>query len=271
MVSFHVDEFKCARDGICVTECPARLIELRADSGLPSWVAGAEGLCVNCGHCLAACPKGAIALGTMPTERCPPVQKDLFFSPAQVEHQLCARRSVRNYQSKPVPREVLTQLIETARFAPSGGNRQPVEWLIVYDSDRVRELARHAVDWVRSILQTSNLNPLFARTVDFYDRGEDIMITGNAPHLILAVAPKASGAVFECNIALTYLALSAPAYGLGTCFGGVLRMALGNWSPMRRALGLAEGQECLGAMMIGYPKHEYRRIPTRNEAKVTWL
>ena len=230
-------------------------------------------MCVNCGHCVAVCPQGAISLSTMPVELCPPVQRDLFFSSAQVEQHLRARRSVRNYQNKPVPREILARLIDTARFAPSASNGQPVQWLVVCGREDVRKLAGQAVDWIRSLLQQPNQFSLrVPRAVAFWDAGEDILIAGNAPHLIFAVAPKAgSWSRVDCTIALTYLELAAPAFGLGTCWGGMLTLAVNGWPPMRQALGLTEDQACFGAMMIGYPKHEHPRIPIRNAAEVTWL
>lgn len=277
MISLLVDESKCKRDGICVSECPARLFELEDGSPAPTWVVGAEEMCVECGHCVAVCPRGAISLSTMPVEQCLPVQRYLFFTPAQVEQHLRARRSVRDYESKPVPREELARLIDAARFAPSAGNSQPVRWLVVYDQEDVKALAGHTVDWVRSSLDTLGPLDLLRREVEFWDAGEDLMIAGNAPHLIFTVAPKAGSQDLVdfnqvgCAIALTYLELAAPAFGLGTCWGGILMMAANGWPPLRQALGLTDEQACCGAMMVGYPRRASRRIPLRNPARVTWL
>jgi nitroreductase len=46
----------------------------------------------------------------------------------------------REYRPDPVPDEVFHRAIEAARFAPNGGNRQPVRFLIVRDSERKRRL-----------------------------------------------------------------------------------------------------------------------------------
>jgi len=43
------------------------------------------------------------------------------------------RRSIRNFSNKPVPREVIENIVKTACAAPSGANRQPWTFCIVSD------------------------------------------------------------------------------------------------------------------------------------------
>ncbi|MFA1538391.1 nitroreductase family protein [Actinomadura monticuli] len=47
----------------------------------------------------------------------------------------------RYFSGDPVPDEVLMAAFDAARFAPQGGNRQPVRWIVVRDKDRKRQLA----------------------------------------------------------------------------------------------------------------------------------
>jgi nitroreductase len=46
---------------------------------------------------------------------------------------VAGRRSVRKYQDKAVPDELLDQVLEAVRWAPSGGNTQPWEVIVVRD------------------------------------------------------------------------------------------------------------------------------------------
>jgi len=62
---FYVDPEKCNRDGICVEACGRRLIEMGEADSVPTLITGVEELCINCGHCVAVCPSGALALHTM--------------------------------------------------------------------------------------------------------------------------------------------------------------------------------------------------------------
>lgn len=51
-----------------------------------------------------------------------------------------ARRSVRLFLPDPVPRETLTKLVDTARWAPSWGNTQPWE-VVIADGEKTKTLA----------------------------------------------------------------------------------------------------------------------------------
>jgi len=55
--------------------------------------------------------------------------------------ELCnRRRTVRQFSSKPVPRELLEVLIKTAGTAPSGANKQPWRFVIVTDGELKRRI-----------------------------------------------------------------------------------------------------------------------------------
>ena len=49
--------------------------------------------------------------------------------------------AVREFTDEPVPDEVLAELLDTARFAPSGGNRQPWRVAVIQDPGLRRQLA----------------------------------------------------------------------------------------------------------------------------------
>ena len=54
------------------------------------------------------------------------------------------RRSVRDYEDRPVPEEKLHKVLEATRVAPSAGNRQPWKFIVVRESKQRQELARAA-------------------------------------------------------------------------------------------------------------------------------
>ena len=273
MSLFTVDEEKCRRDGACVAECPMGIIRLKSRESVPTPTRNATDLCINCGHCMAVCPHGALSLATMNPEQCPPVQKESLLNEVQVEHFLRARRSIRAYENKAVNRKVLARLIDIARFAPSGHNLQPVRWLVIYDSKEVHRMAGLVIDWMRYMLKEE---PLIAKSrhmdiiVAAWKAGIDAVCRG-APHLVVAhsstddlTAPTA------CTIALTYLELAVPSFGLGACWAGFFKAAATVWPPLHNSLGLPEGHGCHGAMMVGYPKYRYHRLPLRNDACIRW-
>jgi len=273
MSVFAVDREKCNFCGLCAAECPAGIIVIKGPEAFPFLARGGQGFCISCGHCVAVCPPGAIGLETMKPEECAPVRRELLPTPEQLEHFLKSRRSVRVYKEEPVPREVLAKLIDIARYAPSGHNAQPVQWLVVEDPKEVRRLSGLVVEWMRSAIKESPelaaLLPLDG-VLAAQERGQD-PIMRNAPHAIIAHAPRdLPSAQQDGLIALTYLELAAYSLGVGACWAGFVHFAATSYRPMREALRLPQGHHCLGAMMVGYPKYNLRRIPLRNEAKIIW-
>ncbi len=98
MSIFTIDDAKCNRCGICVLECPPRIIEIKEPKALPTVVKDQEDRCITCGHCVSVCPFGAIALKAMKPEDCTLLSKELLPTAEQVEHFLKSRRSIRSYK-----------------------------------------------------------------------------------------------------------------------------------------------------------------------------
>jgi nitroreductase len=108
------------------------------------------------------------------------------------------------------------------------------------------------------------------RFIAGWDSGVDMICRG-APHLVIACGPENLPiSATDCAIALTYLELAAPSFGLGACWAGFFTAAARQWSPLQQALALPEGHVVCGAMMIGYPRFRYYRLPLRNEAQIMW-
>lgn len=268
-----VDEKKCRRDGICKEVCPAEIIDFKLDDGFPAMIDGGDVLCIRCGHCVAACPHMALNHESIQAEDCPPVSRELLPTAEQAEHFLRSRRSMRLYKKKPVERALLSDLIHTARFAPSGHNLQPVEWLVIQDPEEVNRLAGVVIDWMRRLIQEKS--PLVEtmhldKVVQSWEKGTERILRG-APHLIIAHAHRENPAgQTACIIALTYMELMAPALGLGSCWAGYFTRAAALWPPMKKALDLPEDQMVFGALMVGYPRYQYCRLPPRNPPRIRW-
>jgi len=272
MPLFVVDPARCKADGICVAECPTRIIELTPGDATPRVPAEVEEFCRNCGHCVAVCPHGAASITGMAPEQLPRIRPDWLPGRDQVTHFLRARRSIRTYTPQAVDREALARLIDVARFAPSASNRQPVRWVIVYEGAEVRRLAGLTVDWLRATCasQPPAAQRNLRRFIDGWDTGLDMVCRG-APHLLVACAPvDYTWAAADCAIALTYLELAAPPFGLGACWAGILTNAARQWQPVREALALPANLAVFGAMLIGYPRYRYDRLPERNAARIVW-
>ncbi len=240
---------------------------------IPDLIPGTEPFCIQCGHCLAVCPHGALSHAQVPVEACPPIDKTLSISEDQAVQFLRSRRSIRFFQDRPVEKETIQGLIETARYAPTASNAQVVEWLVFTDRAQIKTLAGRTVDWMRTVLQ---LNPLPAQAayppmiVAAWDAGYDVVLR-EAPALIVASAPKSDlNGLVDVTLALSYLELAATARGLGTCWAGLVQGAMLSLPPLKLEMGLPDGHTHHYPMMLGYPKAKYFRLPERRAPKITW-
>ena len=186
-----VNENRCRRDAICVGECPMAIIKLKDGDGFPEMVPGGESVCLVCGHCVAVCPHGAMSHVQVPVDECPPIERDLVIGEDQAVQFLRSRRSIRFFKEDSPAKEKIQRLIETARFAPTGGNTQMVEWLVLTDRARIREMAAVAVEWMRKVLEKSpeSAPPYMPVVVKSWDMGFDAVLR-NAPVLVVASAPR---------------------------------------------------------------------------------
>ena len=268
-----IDREKCNQDGICVAECPARIIRMDSGNEYPTPTSDFKEVCLKCGHCVTVCPTGALSLNWLNPEDCPLMEQELAVTPKQAEQFLRGRRSIRTFKEKPVPREILEKLLETACSAPSAKNMQPWHWVVIQEPAEVRRLASMVIDWMRKVIQD---NPQAAETMGFtrvvsaWDQGDE-RVCWAAPHLIVVHADKNwAFAAEDCTLALSHLDLYAASLGLGACWGGYFYSAVNAHPPLFEALALPDDHRALGAMMVGYPKFTYQRIPVRKRPKVTW-
>ncbi|MCU0556299.1 MAG: nitroreductase family protein [Desulfobacterales bacterium] len=273
-MSLSIDLQACTRCRTCVEICPAGIIAMTGPEEAPAWVAGAPRLCIHCGHCVAVCPESALSLPFMAPADLPMVRPELAVSSDQMVQLVRSRRSIRVYRCKPVDQALLAAMIDLARHAPTAKNLQPVRWLVVRERETVTHLAGLVIAWMQGLVDAADSRffplPLLHGLVAEWAAGRD-RICRNAPHLIVAYGAKTfPPAMSGCLIALTTLELAAPAFGLGACWAGYFDLAATHHPPLADALNLPDGHQSYGALMIGYPKFGYPRMPLRNPADVTW-
>ncbi len=267
-----IDESLCKKDAICAGECPMAIIRLKDGEGYPEMVPGGEGICLACGHCVAVCPHGALSHRQVPLEDCPPIEASLEIDERQAVQFLRSRRSIRFFKEESPARETLERLIDIARYAPTAGNAQRVEWLVLTDRAEIRRIAGMTVDWMRAVLEKApqSAPPYMPLLVGAWDMGFDAVLR-DAPALVAASAPKeAANGMVDVALSLCYFELAAPRLGLGTCWAGLLQGALQSSPQVRAALGIPEGHPHHYPMMVGVPRRRYYRLPERKAPRIVW-
>lgn len=268
MPLFTIDAGRCKKDGLCVMECPLQIIRMKDKDSIPEPVPGMESFCMNCGHCVAVCPTGALSLATMKADDCEQVRPEWNPGKDIIRGYMMTRRSVRKFKKTPVDKEMLASLIVTASYAPTGHNSRPVNWTVLPEREKVKEIASAVADWMRS-MTAENPEMSAAWGLDMvlkaWDAGYDL-ITRDAPALVLVHGKKSDpNASNACVIAASHLELAAPSMGLGCCWGGYISWSSMLWKPLQEKMDLPKGHILFSALLTGYPMFKYYRVPKRDQ------
>lgn len=179
------------------------------------------------------------------------------------------RRAIRQYNSDPVPREILMKILDAANWAPSGMNLQQWEFIVVTGA-KVKELGQsyakigeaYTADWEE---QRRNMFLTFAR--DF----------GGAPVLIYALTEAAEQPTIRkmhlesVSAAFANLLLAARAEGLGSCW---MTGPLQDEPAIRRMLEIPADKEIVAITPIGYPAMNPpppERLDPELKNKIRWI
>ncbi len=268
-----VDENLCITCGNCIRTCPAGLIKKEA---FPVPIENAWNLCIDCGHCVTVCPTGAMHQRAMGPEDCEPVNIRLMPNWEEARQFLISRRSTRVYINKPVEKEKILKVLDVARFAPWGGNRQGnlLRWVVISDPVKVHHVAQMSIEWMKSVRESNPAMYKEAKLEAFttaWDEGED-QISRGAPCFIQAWAPKDERTAPQgTTIAMAYAQLAAHAIGLGSSWSGGINTAVQAYPPLTELLGLPKDIVSYGTILLGYPAEQFHKIPARKPLNVIWL
>ena len=151
------------------------------------------------------------------------------------------RRSIRAFKSEDVPPEIVEKLIDAARWAPSAGNIQPWEFIIVRNPEIKRNLAKAALN--QSFIEEAPV--VIVVCADEIRSSQGYGVRGKTLYCIQDTAA-----------ATQNIHLAAYSLGLGTCWVGAF-----NEEEARKILEIPEGVRPVAIIPVGYPAE---KPPARN-------
>lgn len=163
------------------------------------------------------------------------------------------RRSIRSYESKPIPRDIIDTIIEAGNQAPSAMNSQPWRFVVVEDMGFKKKLLQAALPNAKKILEAvKDIDPeRYQLILKRYEEMED-PIYYSAP-VILFVIGSGRYADNSCPLACENIMLAAYSLGIGSCWVGFGSMVTDN-SEVIKALELKDDEKIFGPILLGYPK-----------------
>jgi nitroreductase len=139
-----------------------------------------------------------------------------------------ARRNVRQYSDQPIAQESLERICEAGQRAPSAGNWQPWEFVVVTGREQLIELAKVWEQGGRHIASSAATIAMVAKEPEDERQGEWLM--------------------YDFGQATGYMMLAAADLGIGSGHSAVI-----DQEQAQRVLGFPGGYRAVFLIGLGYP------------------
>ena len=139
-----------------------------------------------------------------------------------------SRRSIRSYEDREIPENVLNNILEAGRQSPSAANRQPIHFIVLTDPEIRKVLSRN----------------IFSRFI----KDSPITIVGcaNTDDILTG-----KWSIIDASIALQNMVVAAWAMGVGSCWIGAFRE-----EKVKRLLSIPKGWKVVALITFGYPAEQ---------------
>lgn len=169
-----------------------------------------------------------------------------------------SRRSTRRFKADMPSEDLINQVIEAGRYAPSGGNSQSTHFIVIEKRevlDKLAELAR--IEFAKMEVLEDTYKSL-ANSINASKNG-NYVFHYNCPVLIVTANKKDYGNnIADCACALENMMLMANSLDLGSVWINQLRWL--NENPVllkaMKDIGLADDERVYGALALGYADSE---------------
>ncbi|MBS4960848.1 MAG: nitroreductase family protein [Clostridiales bacterium] len=262
-----IDETLCIGCGRCVTDCFTSSIRLKDGKAIFR-----ANTCPECGHCGAICPQHAITMQGYEDQTIEYQKKTFEILPENLLNLMKFRRSCRHFNERDVPLQMIYEIIEAGRFAPTGANSQNVRYLIISDrKEEFRDLAMERLAAKSEMIlgekeKFSKAEVLYAKmwkmmAVRYKKSPQEDTLFYHAPKIVLTISPS----ILHGGIASGNMELMAASMGLGALYSGFTAMASND---LKEYLKLKDEESVVTALLIGWPEIKYQRTVQRKQPNI---
>jgi nitroreductase len=146
---------------------------------------------------------------------------------------ILSRRSIRQFRPEPIPQEVLSDIVNAGRLAPSAANRQPLEFIVV-DKEGKKEEIFPCLKWAGYIAPEGNPKP------------------GQEPQAYVVVLVNTEirdkGFEWDSGAAIENMILAAWEKEIGSCW--IISM---DKQHVKESLGVPDSHKVDSVLALGYP------------------
>jgi nitroreductase len=146
-----------------------------------------------------------------------------------------SRRSVRRYEKKDIPKDVLGSILEAGRQAPSAANKQPWHFIVLTKVEIKNELSKG----------------VFNRFL----KDAPVTIVGCAHKDLIA----SKWSIISTTIALQNMVVAAWVMGVGSCWIGDF-----NEEKVKKLLNIPESWNVVSLVTFGYPAEKRQPIKKKS-------
>ena len=174
---------------------------------------------------------------------------------------IISRRSVKKYLDKPVPTELVEQVVKAGTYAPSGMNKQSAIILAVTNKEMRDRLSRINLD----IVNSHNLTTSSGHSDPFYA----------APVVLVVLAKKDIGTrVYDGSLVMENMMVAAQSLGLASCWIHRAKETFetAEGKQILRDLGITDEYEGIGNCILGYAAPDaLKPQKPRKDDYVVWV
>lgn len=181
-----------------------------------------------------------------------------------------SRRSIRIYEKRSIPKEIIEKLLRETLLAPSGHNRQPWRFLVVQNEKKF-ELEELLMDVCTEMINAGKQIGTFKRTIGCIKRSD----------VIILVFKMNEEEEMEQNVAEFYNLMDVQAIGgavqtllLSACSLGIGSLWIGDILHAREEIAkwCQKDEQLIAGVCLGYPDEKPNARPRKNmEEIVEWL